>query len=127
ATVNLFAPASSTIPHDTNLAVTLYHDLPYIDLEWRIEHKTPDPWPEAGWLCFPFAIDQPNFRLGRVGSITDPTTDIVPNTNHHIACLNTGLTITDSTGAGIGLCSPDAPLVSLDQPGIWRFSREFTP
>ena len=60
-------------------------------------------------------------------TITDPTTDIVPNTNHHIACLNTGLTITDSTGAGVGLCSPDAPLVSLDQPGIWHFSREFTP
>ena len=45
--------------------MTLYDRLPFVDLEMEIEHKPADPWPEAGWLCLPFKIDSPQFRLGR--------------------------------------------------------------
>ena len=87
------APASEKVPHDVTLRVTLPHDQPYVDFEWQVTGKKPDPWPEAGWLCFPLKIDQPTFRLGRLGSVTDPAKDICRSANFDTFCLNTGLNV----------------------------------
>lgn len=38
-----------------------------------------------------------------------------------------GVTITGADGATISLCPLDHPLVSLDTPGIWKFSLDFVP
>ena len=70
------AAASEKVPHAVTLRVTLPHDQPYVDFEWEVAGKKPDPWPEAGWLSFPLAIDEPTFRLGRLGSVVDPAKDI---------------------------------------------------
>ncbi|HOW69255.1 MAG TPA: glycoside hydrolase family 38 C-terminal domain-containing protein [Phycisphaerae bacterium] len=116
---------SPSVPHAVSLRVVLYRDLPWVDLEWSIGDKSPDPWPEAGWLCLPFAIDSPSFRLGRLGAIIDPAADVQPLANRDVFCLSTGLTLTGAKGAGVGLCPLDSPLVSLGQPGLWRFSKEY--
>jgi hypothetical protein len=79
--------------------------------------KPLDPWPEAGWLCLPLKINQPQFHLGRLASIIDPARDVIAGANRYLFGLNTGLTLTDAHGWGVGLCSLDAPLVSLDVPG----------
>ena len=100
---------------------------PWIEVTWSIAGKTIDPWPEAGWLEFPFAIDQPTVRLGRLGGPIDPTRDVVPGTNRDLFCLWSGLTITGTDGNGIGLSSLDAPLVSLGRPGLWRYTKEPQP
>lgn len=113
-------PATTTI-------VTLYHDRPFVDLEFTLHEKPADPWPEAGWLCFPFAIKEPQFALGRLGSIIDPARDIVPGANRHLMALSTGLSISERTGAGVGLCALDNALVSLGEPGCWKFSRDYVP
>ena len=126
AVATLSSKKSPSLPHAVTLKIALYRDLPWADIEWSIHNKTPDPWPEAGWLCLPFAIDQPSFRLGRLGAIIDPTTDIQPSANHDIFCLSTGLTVTGANGAGVGLCPLDSPLVSLGQPGLWRFDKQLT-
>ena len=109
------------------LAITFPHRQPYVEVEWRVTDKTPDPMPEGGWLCFPFAVTQPRFLLGRLGGPIDPTKDIVAGANRHYFCLNTGLTITGQDGAGIGLCPLDSPCVSLDEPGLWKFSLDYVP
>ena len=109
------------------LVFTLPRHQPYVDVEWRVTDKTPDPMPEGGWLCFPFAVAQPQFLLGRLGGPIDPAKDIVAGANRHYFCLNTGLTITGQDGAGIGLCPLDSPCVSLDEPGLWKFSLDYTP
>jgi hypothetical protein len=108
------------------LVVTLYHDQPAVDFAWRVTDKKPDPLPEGGWLCFPFAVEQPQFRLGRLGGPIDPAKDIVPGANRYYFCLSTGLTITGQ-GHGVGLCPLDSPCVSLDQPGLWKYSLDYTP
>ena len=64
--------------------VTLSRTRPCIDLAFFMPLKEPDPWPEAGWLCLPFAIDQPQFRLGRLGSIIDPAKDCVRGANNEM-------------------------------------------
>ena len=52
--------------------------VPYIDIVYAVLYKAPDPWPEALWLPLPFAIDEPKYQLGRLGSIIDPANDILP-------------------------------------------------
>ena len=124
--VMTFAPVNAA-SQQISIVVTIYSGQPYMDLTWSITGKNPDPWPESGWLCFPFAIENPQFRLGRLGSIVDPSKDIVRSSNHDIYCLNSGMAILDPTGDGIGLCSKDTPLVSLGHPGQWQYTRDYQP
>jgi hypothetical protein len=105
---------------------TFYADQQFVDIQ-LVASKPADPWPEASWLALPFKFDQPRFQLGRLGSVIDPAKEIVAGANRHLFALNTGLTITDATGFGVGLCSDDRPLVSLGEPGCWKYSVEDFP
>ncbi len=109
------------------IVITLYHNQPSVDVEWRVTDKTPDPVPEGGWLCFPFAIAQPRFTLGRLGGPIDPTKDILAGANRNYLCLSTGMTITGKDQTGIGMCPVDSPFVSLDEPGLWKYSLNYEP
>jgi len=109
------------------LKYTLYDSQPYCDVEWSVADKTPNPIPEGGWLCLPFAIAEPQFKLARLGSIIDPAKDIIDGGNRDLLCLNSGMTITGHDGFGVGLCPLDSPLVSLGEPGLWKFSLHNTP
>ncbi|MGA2255224.1 MAG: hypothetical protein ABSG53_11220 [Thermoguttaceae bacterium] len=121
----LKAAPHDIIPDATQLRVTLYAGEPWLDLEWSIANKTPDPWPEGGWLCFPLRADNPTFRLARLGSIVDPAKDLVRSSNHDLFCLNGGLTVEGVDGSRTGICPIDAQLVSLERPGLWHYSRDF--
>lgn len=121
------APAGNGLPCPVTTRIILYNDQPYVDLEITVHDKPADPWPEAGWICLPFKVDLPQFRLGRQGSIVDPVKDIVPGANHHLYVVNTGVAIVDSKGKGAGFCPIDHSLVSLDVPGCWKYARNFVP
>jgi hypothetical protein len=54
------------------ITYTLYKNQPYVEINWGVDGKTPCPLPEAGWLCFPFNIELPEYRLYRTGGIVDP-------------------------------------------------------
>ncbi len=125
ASAVLKAAPRGIIPDATQLRVTLYAGEPWLDLEWSITQKTPDPWPEGGWLCFPLRADNPTFRLARLGSIVDPAKDLVRSSNHDVFCLNGGLTVEGADGGRTGICPIDAQLVSLERPGLWHYSRDF--
>jgi len=109
------------------LVFTFPHSQPYVEVEWRINDKKADPLPEGGWLCFPFAVSEPRFLLGRLGGPIDPAKDIIPGANRHYFCLNTGVSIADKEGRGMGLCPIDSPCVSLDEPGLWKYSLDYLP
>ncbi len=102
---------------------------PYLELELTLKEKPADPWPEAGWICLPFQVSAPSYRLGRPGSVIDPLCDVVPGANQHLYSVNTGVAIVDPAGAGAGFCSLDSPLISLGVPGCWKYapSGEFRP
>jgi hypothetical protein len=125
ASALLKAAPRGIIPDATQLRVTLYAGEPWLDLEWSITEKTPDPWPEGGWLCFPLRALDPTFRLARLGSIVDPAKDLLRSSNHDVFCLNGGLTVQGADGGRTGICPIDAQLVSLERPGLWRYSRDF--
>ncbi|MGO8700921.1 MAG: glycoside hydrolase family 38 C-terminal domain-containing protein [Limisphaerales bacterium] len=126
-TILLRSADAAPLAKAVTLQYTLYEARPYLDVEWTVEGKTPNPIPEGGWLCLPFAINQPKFQLARLGSLIDPAKDIIDGGNRHLLCLNSGMTITGLDGYGVGLCPMDSPLVSLDEPGLWKFSWQYTP
>ena len=101
-----------------------FHD---VEVEWQVVEKTASKIPEGGWLCFPLAAKSPRFTVGRPGAPIDPTKDILPGANRHLMAIATGVAITGSDGAGAAVCPLDSPLVSLDNPGLWRWSLDFVP
>lgn len=121
----LSEPIMDNHEQQVTLTYCLYNDHPYLDITWSIRNKQADPWPEAGWLCLPLNIDRPTFRLGRLGTIVDPATELVPASNHDVFCLNTGMAVVGPDGYGIGICPLEAPLVSLEDRGVFQFRPEF--
>lgn len=102
---------------------TLYENSPFVEIVWGIDGKRPIALPEAGWLSFPFAIKNPEYRLNRIGGIVDPQREFVARTNHDFYFLNTSMAMFNAQGNGIGLNSPDAPGISIDNRGLYKFSK----
>ncbi len=119
------APATSQAAEKVSLKVTLYRDQPYVDLTWSIHNKRPDSWPEAGWLCFPLAVEEASYRLGRLGSVVDPQKDLVPGSNFDVFCLSSGMTVAGADAACVGICPIDSPLVSIGWPGLYHHTARF--
>jgi len=115
-------------PQQISIRLTLSTQMPVADLKVMWDKK-PDGWPEAAWICLPFKIENPQFRLGRLGGDLDPIKDItVDYVNYHNSWVNTGVAIYDEkTGAGIGVCPQDTPLVSLGVPGEYKFAKRYEP
>jgi len=129
ATITCPADPANHLPA-TVLRITLPQDQPCIDLELTIKDKAKDNWPEADWLCLPFRLANPQFRVHRQLGVMNPATDILPGANRDLFSVGNGVTLTDSDGTGIAICPLDHPLVSLDRPGCWKSSKdaaEFTP
>jgi len=51
----------------------------------------------------------------------------VRGANRHLYGVNTGVAVFDAAGRGVGLCPLDTPLVSLDEPGCWKYTMDFVP
>jgi alpha-mannosidase len=121
------AGAGPAIPHAVTTQLRLYENAPLAEIEITLHDKPATPRPEAGWLCLPFRMDSPQFRLGRQASIVDPARDIVPGANRNLYTVNTGVGLFDADGRGVGVCPLDHSLVSLDHPGCWQYSLDFVP
>ncbi len=123
----LYFPRRSDGPDEYRMTCTLYRNSPYAELTWGVNNKQADPRPEAGWLSFPVNVEKPSYRLLRTGGVVDPARDYVRGTNHDYCFVNTGLALLDSRGNGLGINTPDAPGVSLDRPGLMRYTGNFIP
>ena len=120
------APDEEGINYPVTTRIHLYDDAAYVDLELTIE-KPADIWPEAGWICLPFKLDNPQFRVGRNGFIMDPSRDIIPGANRYMYALGTGAAMFDQEGRGVGVCAPETPLLSIGVPGCWKFDKTYVP
>ena len=109
------------------LTFTFPHHAPLVDVAWSVGDKVGNTLPEGGWLCFPFAIAQPKFTLGRLGAPIDPAKDIIAGANRHLYGVSTGVSLRGRDQSAVSLCPIDSPLVSLDKPGLWCWSMDFVP
>ena len=99
-----------------------------VDISWKVTEKTPDPTPEGGWICLPFNVASPSFRVGRIGGTIDPAKDIIFGANRNLMCVDRAITVrTGTAGAGVGVVSADLPLWSLGKPGLWRYEPDYVP
>ena len=100
----------------------------YVDISWKVNGKTPDPIPEGGWLCLPFNVGDPVFRIGRIGATIDPKKDIIFGANRNLFTSDRALTVrAGADGAGVGVASVDLPLWSLGKPGLWLYEPDYVP
>ncbi len=127
-TAECFCPGNETdrLPASV-LRVSLYEDQPFIDMEMTVLDKKKDNWPEADWFCLPFRVKDPEFRVYRQLGVMNPETDILAGANRHLYAAEYGVTITGPDGAGIAVCPVDHPLVSLGEPGCWKYSEDYVP
>ncbi|MDX2442718.1 MAG: glycoside hydrolase family 38 C-terminal domain-containing protein [Bacteroidales bacterium] len=104
------------------VSYTLYENRPYVEIVWGVDGKAPNSLPEAGWLAFPFNIDDPEYRLYRTGGIVDPQRELIEGSNHDFYFLNTSMSMFDKQGNGVVLNCPESPGISIDKPGLFQFS-----
>jgi hypothetical protein len=119
----VFGRLNNTDRQQYLVTYTLYENQPYIEINWGVDGKKPNSIPEAGWLSFPFAVEKPEYRLNRTGGIVDPQRELIDRTNHDFYFLNTSMALFDKSGRGVVLNCPDAPGVSIDSPGLFKFSK----
>lgn len=131
--VDVIAVMTGTIPgpgqpQKISIRLSLSALQPVADLKVAWD-KVPDGWPEAAWICLPFKCDNPRFRLGRLGADLDPVKDMtIDHANYHNFWVNTGVAVyDDKTGAGVGICPQETPLVSLGEPGEYKFDARYEP
>lgn len=103
---------------------TLYEKQPYVEVVWGVDGKKPKALPEAGWLAFPFNADKPEYRLYRTGGIVNPQNEFVERTNADFCFLNTSMTMYEASGSGVALNCPASPGISIDNPGLFQFSKK---
>jgi len=111
--------------HSASLSVTLYDDLPYLDLQLHVINHPATENPEAGWLCLPLKVEKPRFRIKGPGSIFDPAKDVLKGSNFAYFWTQGGLALLDDKDNGTGIALPDCPAVSLGTPGIYRFEGQW--
>lgn len=124
--VSALGPKFDDHQRTVRLEITLYEDEKPIDLDYTYE-KRADDWAEADWISLPLAVEKPDFKLGRLGSISDMKRDLIEKSNYDMLWLNTGLAAIDEAGRGIGVCPIDSPLVSVGVPGAYRFAAKYEP
>ncbi|WP_316836895.1 glycoside hydrolase family 38 C-terminal domain-containing protein [Pedobacter nutrimenti] len=126
-TASITFKGDAELNHNYSMIFTLFKNKPNVEVIWSINGKPADPWPEGGWISFPFNIENAKFKLGRLGAVLDPAKDFVKGTNLDYGFINTGVGILDKNNQGFGITSPDVPGVSLDRPGLWKYSTDFVP
>ena len=99
-----------------------------VDIAWKVTDKTPTPIPEGGWICLPFNVASPAFRVGRVGGTIDPAKDIVFGANRNLMGVDRAITVrAGEDGAGMAAASADLPLWSMGKPGLWLYEPSYVP
>ncbi|HWH67992.1 MAG TPA: hypothetical protein VNT26_01295, partial [Candidatus Sulfotelmatobacter sp.] len=57
----LQAPATAELPCAVTTRFSLAASQPYLEVEVTLHDKPADPWPEAGWICLPVQVPNPQF------------------------------------------------------------------
>ncbi len=107
------------------ITVTAYSDKEYIDICYDLAGKNETPFIESGHFIFPFALDDPMYKVNKLGSVIDPETDVISGCNKDLHCVDKWVDISDGR-QGMAIIPLDMPLFSFNEPGVLKFDRDFT-
>ncbi|WP_158617975.1 glycoside hydrolase family 38 N-terminal domain-containing protein [Chitinophaga lutea] len=125
--VTLVTEQAAPVAGSVSIEYTFPAAFPYVDVEWSIKDKVPNTVPEGGWLCFPLNVRQPQYTVGRLGGAMDLAKDQIVGGNRYLYGVQTGASLVEAGGAGIGICAIDAPLLSFGEPGLWKYDYDYFP
>lgn len=109
-----------------SIKLTADEHSPYIDLEYSVTGKQATPLAESTVVPFPLNLPKPTFRLGQVGSVIDPAREISAGANRDLWCVADWIDASDDR-VGLAILPVDMPLVSIGDPGIYRFDPHHVP
>nr|AIA11959.1 Unknown Function [uncultured bacterium] len=109
-----------------SISITLADGSPYLDLEYEVEDKGATPLAESTVVPFPLNLPKASFRLGQMGSVIDPSRDIVEGANRSLWCVDGWIDASDDR-VGMSVMPVDMPLVSIGDTGLYRFEPERVP
>lgn len=100
--------------------ITLYDDLPYIDLEYKLFSKQETPFIESGHIIFPVNLYKPEISINKLGSVIDPSNGVVRKGNNFLYCAENWVDLSDGKN-GIAVIAYDAPLFSIGNSVIYKY------
>lgn len=124
--VILTAKPQNMIRSKVTTTITLPYDSPWLEIEVRLDDKKPDYWPEAGSIYLPVNAPKPQFWIGRIGGIVEPT-DFARRSNRTYGCVSTGAMIIDTLERGVAICPLDHTLMSFGEKGLCTIDPEYVP
>lgn len=92
----------------------------------KIAGKPASPYAEAGHMSFPLSLDNPRYRINKLGAPLNPAADIVNAANHSLYCLDEYVDVSDGEH-GMCVLSPDTPLLQLGSKKIYQYHKTYTP
>lgn len=125
--IELSAPPDGIIASEVTTTIMLPHHSPWFEITIRLDDKKPDYWPENGGFYLPVNAENPQFRIGRPGSIVDPAKNYARGCNRTYGYVNSGALIADSNGFGIGIAPLDHRIMSFGSKGIYTIDPDYIP
>ena len=107
--------------HTAGLTVTLYEDLPFIDLKLNVVNKPATEESEAGWFALPFRMENPEYRIGRIGSVINPAEDLIEGSQFNYIWSNSGIMVRDGSYS-LGICPLDSPAFVMGDLDFMHFA-----
>lgn len=111
---------------ELRVIVTVYRDDAYLDLQYELLGKNETPLIESGHFALPFSLDNPQYRVNKLGCVIDPVRDIAPGCNKDLFCCERWLDISDGHH-GMAVIPIDMPLFSFDDPGVMQYRPDKEP
>ncbi|MDF2962053.1 MAG: hypothetical protein K0S39_3788 [Paenibacillus sp.] len=112
--------------NETIWSITLTEDSPHIDMEWQLAGKEETPMAESGHILFPLKLDNPDYRINKMGSVIDPDTDIIRSSSTLLHCCESFVDVSDGR-VGLAVVPLDTPLFFIGRNGMWDFEHEYKP
>ena len=106
------------------MKITIYKSNPYIDIELKMKNKQESPIVEAGHFVFPLSLSNPKIIINKLGSMVDPSKDIIENANNSLYCCENWVDFSDEK-VGISIIPYDTPLFSIDRQKIYEFEHKY--
>jgi hypothetical protein len=107
------------------LAVTLYRDLPRIEISARTV-KTDVTDPEGLYVLFPLGLDGGVWHLDKPGAPIRPGLDQLPGSCCDYYCVQAGAALAGKQ-TGLAWTTLDAPLVHVGKLRLWNYSTTIEP
>ena len=105
---------------ELEFVLSLGADATFADFSVKIHKKHPTPLLESGYLAFPLAAGNPEFRLNKLGCVLNPEEDILPDCNRDLYCVESWMAVEDGN-CGFAVMPKDMPLLSFGEPGVLKF------